>query len=240
MLTFHERINKYEYQLNDTDDQIVEYMLEHMEDIMTISIQALAENVYTVPNTIVRLSRKLGYEGFSHMKNAIKNEQNEGDQQGMDHLNKTRELIDLHKVKTINHLIMQSPRILIYGIGDSAIYCEYLMNGYRVANKKCEFNMHRHNTLSELETMSSKDLLILISVSGESPQIIEIARRAKERDIKMVSITDFRKNSLQRIVDHTLFFSSPPTFHHQHNVTDPTPIFYLLRRLLEGYWEAYM
>lgn len=30
------------------------------------------------------------------MKNAIKNEQDESDQQGVDHLNKTRELIDLN------------------------------------------------------------------------------------------------------------------------------------------------
>lgn len=239
MLTFKERIDKYEYQLNDTDDQIVEYMLGHIEHVMTMSIQVLAENVYTVPNTIVRLSRKLGYDGFSHMKNAIKNEQDD-DQQGMDHLNKTRELLDPEKMEDINHLIMQAPRVLIYGIGDSAIYCEYLMNGYRVANKKCEFNMHRHNTLSELEAMSPKDLLVLISVSGESAQIIEVADRAKERGIKMISITDFRKNTLQRLADHTLYFSSPPTYHRQHNVTDPTPIFYLLRRLLEGYWKAYM
>lgn len=91
------------------------------------------------------------------MKNAIKNEQDESDQQGVDHLNKTRELIDLNKIEAINHLVMQLPRVLVYGIGDSAIYCEYLMNGYRVANKKCEFNMHRHNTLSELETISSKE-----------------------------------------------------------------------------------
>lgn len=98
MLTFQERIDKYEYQLNDTDDQIVEYMLENMERIMTMSIQSLAENVYTVPNTIVRLSRKIGYDGFSHMKNAIKNEQDEGDKQGMDYLIKTRELSDLDRI----------------------------------------------------------------------------------------------------------------------------------------------
>lgn len=240
MLTFKERIDKHEYKLNDTDDQIVEYLLGHMEQVMTMSIQVLAENVYTAPNTIVRLSRKLGYDGFSHMKNAIKDEQADDGEKGMDHLHKTRELLDLDKMEGVNHLIMQAPRVLIYGIGDSAIYCEYLTNGYRVANKKCEFNMHRHNTLSELETMSPKDLLVLVSVSGESPQIIELARRARERDVKVVSITDFQRNSLQRLADHTLYFSSPPTFHRQYNVTDPTPIFYLLRSLLEAYWKKYM
>ncbi len=94
--------------------------------------------------------------------------------------------------------------------------------------------MHRHNTLSELEMMSPKNLLVLISVSGESPQIVEIAKRAKERDIKMTSITDFKKNALQRLADYTLFYSSPPTFHHQHNVTDPTQYF----TFCEDYWRA--
>lgn len=241
MLTLKERVDKYEYQLNDTDDQIIEYILLHFEEVLLMSIQTLAEQVFTVPNTIVRLSRKLGYDGFSNMKNAMKHELDELEQSvGPNNLNKTRELIDSIKMKDVNQMVHQATRVLIYGIGDSAIYCEYLLNGYRAVNKKCEFYHHRHNILSELETLSAKDLLILISVSGESAQLIEIAERGVDRSIPIVAITDFRPNTLQKIANHSLFFSSPPEYYQQHNITDPTPIFYLLRSLLESYWKKHM
>ncbi len=49
-----------EDKLNDTDDQIVEYIRKNREEIGDISIQAMAKGLYTVPNTIVRFAKKLG------------------------------------------------------------------------------------------------------------------------------------------------------------------------------------
>lgn len=241
MLTLKDRLLKYEHLLNDTDDQIIEYILEHTTEVTKMSVQTLAVNVFTVPNTIIRLSRKLGYDGFSHMKSMMKEEKNEQNNfSSSDKLKKTKELIDDKKLDLVNQLIANAPRVLIYGIGDSALYCEYLMNGYRVVNKKCEFYMHRHNTLSELELLTSKDVLILISVSGESPQLVDLATRAIEKGVKIIAITDFHVNSLQSRANQSLYFASPSIHYHQHNITDPTPIFYLLRSLLESYWALYM
>lgn len=56
-MQFQERIQKYEYKLNDTDDQIIEYIINHKQEITNISIQTLTSRLYTVPNTIVRLSK---------------------------------------------------------------------------------------------------------------------------------------------------------------------------------------
>lgn len=62
-MRFEERVHKYEYKLNDTDDQIIDYILQYKEDVTGQSIQVLASQAYTVPNTITRLSKKLGYDG---------------------------------------------------------------------------------------------------------------------------------------------------------------------------------
>lgn len=238
MLTFKERIQKYEYHLNDTDDQIISYINDHFTNVTRMSIQAIAEESFTVPNTIVRLAKKLGYDGFSHMKNAIKHELEANEEDVPDDvLKKTKELIDEVHVEQVHHLLEQARRVLVYGIGDSVTYCEYLVQGYRVVNKKCEFYLHRHTTITELEAMTPKDLLLLISVSGESEAVIELAGRAKEKNIPIVSITHFTHNSLVNYADYRLYFYSPPERLLHHNITNPTPIFYLLRHLLEQYWK---
>ena len=53
-MLFEDRVHKFEYKLNDTDDQIVEYIREHTQDIVHMSIQYLASQLFTVPNTITR------------------------------------------------------------------------------------------------------------------------------------------------------------------------------------------
>lgn len=240
MLHFNDRVLNFEHLLNDTDDQIIEYIQANFEDIAHMSVQSLAANMFTVPNTIIRLTRKLGYDGFSHMKTAIKEELRELEElDAMQNLKKTHALLSHQKIQTFNMMIHQSSRVIVYGIGDSAIYCEYLMNGLRTVNKKCEFYLHRHNMLTELETLTSKDLLIFISVSGETSQLIELAHLAKQRHVRTVAITHLCDNTLQRESSYSLYFSSPPIYSHHHNITDPTPIFYLLRHILEDYWKSY-
>ena len=56
-MKFEERVQLNEDKLNDTDDQIVDYIRKNREGIGDISIQAMAEALYTVPNTIVRFAK---------------------------------------------------------------------------------------------------------------------------------------------------------------------------------------
>lgn len=73
-MNFHDRTLLNELKLNDTDDQIIEYIKENIEKVVNQSIKKTSEELFTVPNSIVRLSKKLGYNGFSEMKFALKQE----------------------------------------------------------------------------------------------------------------------------------------------------------------------
>ncbi|KPD00992.1 Helix-turn-helix domain, rpiR family [Geobacillus sp. BCO2] len=63
-MRFDERVRLYANKLNDTDDQIVDYIMEHREKIADISIQKMAEALYTVPNTIVRFAKNSAIKGL--------------------------------------------------------------------------------------------------------------------------------------------------------------------------------
>ncbi|WP_350494196.1 hypothetical protein [Niallia sp. SS-2023] len=47
-MNFEERVHMFEYKLNDTDDQIIEYILQHKKDFIHHSIQTSAAALYTV------------------------------------------------------------------------------------------------------------------------------------------------------------------------------------------------
>jgi DNA-binding MurR/RpiR family transcriptional regulator len=241
VVRFEERIHKFEYKLNDTDDQIIAYILKHKKDVVTLSIQALAARLFTVPNTIIRLSKKLGYDGFSQLKNSLKEEiradWNEPEDSLHFNIQKTMQLIDMDRITLVAKLIHEAERVLVFGVGDTAPVCDMVVRDLRITRKHAEFHVHRHETMQECHLLTPHDLLFLISLSGETPQVLEVAELAKSKGIRIVSLTHFSRNSLQRIADVKLYCYSPKKMIKQYNVTDRTPVMIVLRVLAETYWK---
>ncbi len=73
-MNFEQRFYEKEFKLNDTDSSIVEYILEHRSEIDKLAIQKIASDLFISPNAVMRLSKKLGYSGFSELKFALHNE----------------------------------------------------------------------------------------------------------------------------------------------------------------------
>ncbi|MGG2028741.1 MurR/RpiR family transcriptional regulator [Gottfriedia sp. S16(2024)] len=245
MLQFQERIQKYEYKLNDTDDQIVEFILNNKEEVISFSIQYLAAQLFTVPNTITRLSKKLGFDGYSQMKNSLKEEIIQQDNFSEEdsptyNIHKTIGLIDQKTLSLTTKMIQEARRVLFFGVGDTAPFCEMMIKNLKVVGKQAEYYIHRHDVLYELSKFDSKEnnLLFLISLSGETAQVLDVAELAKFKGIKLISLTHFSKNPLQQIADVNLYCYSPNKKMNEYNVTDKTPLLFVIRSLSEYYWKT--
>ncbi|WP_100010219.1 MurR/RpiR family transcriptional regulator [Lentibacillus sediminis] len=239
-MRMEERARKYEYKLNDTDDQIIEFILEHKQDVQKMSIQHLADQLYTVPNTIMRLSRKLGYDGFSHLKSSLKDEQSEQSQvqnSSYFYIQKTFDLMDEEIILTVCRWMEEARHVLFYGVGDNSDVCKLMVRNLRVVSKGSDYFSHRHEILHAVEEMGEKDVLFLISLSGKTPQVLEIAERAHARGIRIVSLTHFQKNPLQQLASLPLYCYSPKKELNGYNITDHTPVMIVLQALSQYYWD---
>ncbi|WHY86040.1 MurR/RpiR family transcriptional regulator [Neobacillus novalis] len=243
MIQFEERVHKFEYKLNDTDDQIIEYIVNNKKDFVNQSIQSLAASLFTVPNTITRLSKKLGYDGFSHLKNSIKEELESTKTAAEDgsyyFIQKTFELSDAELIETVAKMIHDAKHVLFFGVGDSADFCEMMVRNLRVVGKTSEHYIHRHEMLHMLDQMNKNDILFLISLSGETTQILEMAERAKQRETPIISLTHFTRNSLQEAAAVNLYCYAPKKIKNGYNITDRTPVMVVLQALSQYYWDHY-
>ncbi|MGI8315828.1 MurR/RpiR family transcriptional regulator [Halobacillus mangrovi] len=241
-MNLKERAHKYEYKMNDTDDQIINYIMDHKSEVIQMSIQMLAETLYTVPNTIIRLSKKLGYDGFSQLKNHLKEEvKEESSPEGSNvasNIKRTMELVDYDRLNKVADYLHKARRIYIFGVGDTLPFCEILSTHLKIGGKAAEHFLHRHDAVYAVNHAKNQDVLFVLSMSGETKQILEIAELAKEKEVLVISLTHFDRNSLQEIADLNLFFHSPKKKLENYNVSDKTPMMFMLQILSNVFWEA--
>ncbi|MBM7554268.1 MurR/RpiR family transcriptional regulator [Thalassobacillus pellis] len=241
-MDFRDRTHKYESKLNDTDDQIIDYIIENKRQVVNTSIQELSRRFYTVPNTITRLSKKLGYDGFSQLKNSLKAELEE-EQLGSEstiasNIKRTFELLDQESLSVIARKIRQAEHVFICGVGDTLPFCELLATHLKIGGKNAEFFLHRHDAVYALNHSTQKDLLFLISMSGETEQILEMNELAQSRGITTISLTHFNRNSLQAKADYRFFFYSPRRMRENYNTSDKTPVILAIQVLSDIFWET--
>ena len=241
-MNFEERVHQFEYKLNDTEDQIIEYIVKNKADVINLSIQALAARLFTVPNTLTRLSKKLGYDGFSQLKNSLKEElssnQAGGEDKLHDNIHRTLKLIDPDKITLVNKMIQEASSVMFFGVGDSLPFCEMMVKHLRIVGKPSEYYVHRHEIMHEIMHAKKNALIFFISLSGETVQVLEMAQLSKDKGLHSISLTHFSRNSLQQLCDVNLYCYSPRLMLNEYNITDKTPVMIIIRVLSERFWMA--
>lgn len=242
-MLFYERIKKYEYKLNDTEDMIVEYILKNKEEVVKLSIQTLADRLFTVPNSIIRLCKKIDYDGFSQLKNSLKEElkeTNKEEKTGFElNIKKTIELLDYQIIDKVVDIIYKSKKILLYGTGQNTPLCEIFVKELKAKEKNISFYSQRHEAIYNSSKLTNQDLVFLISLSGETAEIIEIAKICKQNNCRVVALTNTCENKLQSISDISLYCYTTLSKVNGYNIQDNIPFMIVLRAIIERYWLIY-
>lgn len=245
-MVFKERAKLHEFQLNDTDDSIIEYILSNKENINEIAIQKMAQDLFISPNSIMRLTKKLGYSGFSELKFLISKEDDFVEYKRENHLEiikrmpknilKTLDIIDDSVLDLTVKRMLKSKCCMFAGVGDSTYFCEMISKNLRCLGIKTEYYQHIHDMFYFVSKSKETDTIIIISASGETARICELAKEAKSHKAFVISITHLCKNSLADIADINLYFWGEDRNVNGYNVTDRSGLMVLSRLLSEKFW----
>ncbi len=246
MLTFDERASQLELKSNDTEDSILDYIRKNRAEIQNISIHKVASDLFISPNSIIRTAKKLGYSGFSELKFAIQNEDNPEElhtasNKVLDKLPqsiaKSIDVLDDNAIKKLIDKIISSDKILIAGIGDTVYFCEYFGRYLRCLNKKTEYFAQIHDIEYFSNFYESNDLVIIISVSGQSERLIKLAKKLKETkpNLQIFCITHYGQNPLSAVCDEQICFWGDKRIVNGYNVTDRSGLLMLIKIICEEY-----
>lgn len=225
---------EFELDFSNSEKEIAHYILNEGENILHMSIKELAKKTYTSPATIVRLCQKLGLQGYSDFKIKYSAElqidlanhnridvnfpfkESDNDitiahklaNMNQEVITETMQLIDYNQLDKIVNLLYKHQEIDIYGTGNSLLAAL----SFQHKMMRIQRNVNVKNIAGEQVFMSynsnDKKIALIISYSGETYELLKIARILKEKKTPIIVLTSVGDNHLSHYADYILNMGS--------------------------------
>lgn len=210
-----ERFNTYRHRLGETDLLIWNYIQNNRRLCTRLSIEQLGEKCSVSRTTILRFAKKLGYHGYRDMRVCLELEQEQDPLLG-DVISQTcaiyKQAIDEISTADFTDLLRRIDEAENLYICSSGMVQDAVANEMRRMFLSADKWFYPINGPSEgsvmLENLTDRDLVVMLSLSGESRTIVELAHAIKVRNIPMVSITQLRDNTLAQMSDIQLYITT--------------------------------
>ncbi len=206
---------------------IADYLLLKERRILNMSAKEISEITGTSAPTVVRFSKKLGFNSLNEMKLSlsISFENNKSDKK-FEYLDKdlsvrniidgirqtfknivdvTSDLIKEDELEKAIEILINAKCIYIFGVGVSGLVgLDFYYKLSRIG-KRCVYHNDAHLQVTSSVLIEKDDVALVISYSGETREVILCAENIKKNNVKLISITKASiDNKLSNISDITL------------------------------------
>lgn len=190
-------------------------------------ISDVAARADVCDTTVVRFCNKLGYKGYYDFRIALAQEvyqksgastEEEPPEEGTGltaHMKTTlrgaanamEETISMAReedlVKAVN-LIEQAARVFFYGIGFSGVACQYGKYKFLRGGLSCDAFTEGHFMAINSSLLTPQDVVIVLSFSGSTIDVLNAVKLAKDQAASVISITHYLKSPITLLSDVVL------------------------------------
>ena len=213
-----ELMNKYYKNLNENDKLICKYIINNKDTCYKLSIDEFASKCNVSNTTLFRFAKKISLPGFSELKARLRLEAESENNEGSNFL--TTVTSSYHKIvediknrdcTSIFEKMYKAKRIIVFGSGYAQARVASEFKRIFLPTEKIIFNMHGYDMVDAVGKLANEDdFVIIISLSGESKEVIKLGETLRLNGIKTLSITRMMNNSLASLCDENLYINSIP------------------------------
>lgn len=180
-----------------TERIIYEYILCNMHRISSVSAKTIASQTCSTTTSVNRVSKKMGYSGYTELRYKCLADRSPKDQK-----NKINPANNGNDVNELCQHLKASPHIYLYSVGATLTSLNYLSRFLSIAGIP-------HLILTDIHqlTLITKGMLLLVSKSGETISIAEMARNARFKNIQVLAITR-NHSTLATLASRTWYIES--------------------------------
>lgn len=247
-MRIEELLNTHYERFTESEKYVCHYLSNHYEECTRKTVEAFASECNVSKALLVRFAKKIGLSGYSELKARIKIElqERDGSVEGLlqTMTDSYHKMMDDFMHKDLSGLFRKlhsAERVFVYGSGSSQARAASEMKRIFLPVKGV-MNLHGHDLIYALQKNASpNDLVIIISLSGESDMVVELAKSMLAKRVPTVSITGLRSNTLASLCEENLYINSvrlPVKYNIEYEFT--TPYFILTEYLYLAYQDFLM
>lgn len=229
-----EQLKEPNFKVTKSDKTLIKYIETNLESVIYKSISEIARESNIGEATITRFTKKAGFSGFQDFKVTLAKDlsiQNKTsvisshvhkDEGVMETANKLLQAtinvldgtvckIDKNIINQCRELILTAKKIYFIGIGYSGVVA--IDSNYKFMriglNTVPITDSHTMVIMSAI--MNRGDVIVAISHSGTTKEILKTVELAKENKVKIISLTEDTDNPLRNLADVELTYVSSET-----------------------------
>lgn len=215
--------------LRASEQKVADYIEKHPDEVIYLSISALAEKCGVSEATIIRFCKTLHYEGYQELKIAmaksmiepvkyIHEELEENDDvdkivnkiltSNMKAIEDTLKVLDKDEVKKAINYLVNAKKIEFYGMGGSGAIAIDAQHKFFKLGIPCIAYSDSHMQIMSASMMGKGDVVVGISHSGSTKDIVDSLKIASKAGASTICITSSEKSPVTKVASAKLVISA--------------------------------
>ncbi|MNZ61550.1 putative HTH-type transcriptional regulator YbbH [compost metagenome] len=205
-----------------TQQKLGSFILNDPSKVLYLTITELARESDTSEASVTRLCRTLGCKGYTEFKMALAldvqrehvpvkkgDEIDEIVEESILALKDTSRLLDREILLKAAQALHQSRSVYIYGVAASAIIGDYLHYKLLRLGKSAQLFSDMHRASMNATTLTSDDLVVAISSSGSTRDLLHVVKLARKRGAQVLALSNTPRSPLTSLSDILLVAAKP-------------------------------
>jgi len=229
-----EQLHRPDFKPSKSDRLLMSYLIESAAEAVHLPISEIAQNSGVAEATVTRFVRKLGLSNLSEFKMALAGALTDTSQRyiinpditttepvmvtarklldaniGM--LEKTLHCLDGDSIDKSSMLLLRARRIYFIGMGNSGYMANDSSYKFFRIGLDCQGTDNSHTMMMMAALLKKGDLVVVISHSGETQEVIKTVELAKQNGAAIIVITANRASYLVEMADAAVLYKAQET-----------------------------
>ena len=222
---FWELLQQRQGQLTRSGHAVADYLLQHADEAQYLSISSLARECNVAEATVFRFCRALGFDGYHEMRIALAQANATGTMSSQRELqpgastetlfehasarlftaiNGTQNALSAEAVDETARMLREAKQVFCFGQGGSMLLANDICARFASLSTKFRTSGDSHLQLLTASLMNEADVVLFVSYSGATRDMMETLRTAKAAGAKIILLTHYEDSPGASLADVVL------------------------------------
>ena len=222
---FWELLQQRQGQLTRSGHAVADYLLQHADEAQYLSISSLARECNVAEATVFRFCRALGFDGYHEMRIALAQANATGTMSSQRELqpgastetlfehasarlftaiNGTQNALSAEAVDEAARMLREAKQVFCFGQGGSMLLANDICARFASLSTKFRTSGDSHLQLLTASLMNEADVVLFVSYSGATRDMMETLRTAKAAGAKIILLTQYEDSPGASLADVVL------------------------------------